>query len=191
MLRYLSFLLLFQISFLFAQDDKPVFSEITYLKLDSTKYDEKQGKRVKCDMTDPRFGSVCPTIYVKIVPNVNSFKYPLVDMFSRGYEYYSGAKHPHRGLATACKLSYLGSAKHQHNKYKIWTNACSKNFGGYSYFIDRKKLSWCRARYSNCADYGGKGWVETSNEEEFYSALEAMRIDVEKYDKKVESEYKL
>ena len=191
MLRYLTFLLLFQISFLFAQDDKPVFSEITYLKLDSTKYDEKQDKRVKCDMTDPRFGSVCPTIYVKIVPNAKSFprKYPLVDMFSRGYISYDGR--PHRTFATSCKLSYLGPAKHLHNKYRIWTNDCSENFGGYSYFIDRKKLSWCRARYSNCADYGGKGWVETSNEEEFYSALEAMRIDVEKYDKKVESEYKL
>ena len=116
MLRYLSFLLLFQISFLFA-GDKPIFTEITYLKLDSTK--GLGNNETRCDMTDTRSGSRCPTIYVKIVPNVNSFKYPLVDMFSRGYEYYSGAKHPHRGLATACKLSYLGSAKHQHNKYKI------------------------------------------------------------------------
>ena len=186
-LKQLSFLLLFQISFLFA-GDKPIFTEITYLKLDSIKWDFNKGKHVKCDMTDPRFGSVCPTIYIKIVPNVNSYKYPLVDMFSRGM---NSSGRPHRTFATSCKLSYLGPQKHQHNKYKIWTNACSKNFGGYSYFINRKNLSWCRARYSNCADYGGRGWVETSNEEEFYSALEAMRIDVEKYDKKVESEYKI
>ena len=184
-LKYLSFLLLFQISFLFA-GDKPIFTEITYLKLDSTK--GLGDNETRCDMTDPRFGYVCPTIYIKIVPNVNSSKYPLVDMFSRGM---NSSGRPHRTFATSCRLSYLGPQKHQHNKYKIWTNACSKNFGGYSYFINRKNLSWCRARYSNCADYGGRGWVETSNEEEFYSALEAMRIDVEKYDKKVESEYKL
>ena len=187
-LKQLSFLLLFQISFLFA-GDKPIFTEITYLKLDSIKWDFNKGKHVKCDMTDPRFGSVCPTIYIKIVPNVNSYKYPLVDMFSRGYVSDNGR--PHRRFAIGCKLSYLGSAKHQHNKYKIWSNDCTKNFEDYKYYIDRKKLTWCTGKYSNCHNYVGRGFVETSNKDEFYSALEAMRIDVEKYDKKVESEYKL
>ena len=84
MLKYLSFLLLFQISFLFAQDDKPVFSEITYLKFDSTRWEASEDKFVKCDFKDPRWGPYCQTIYLKIYPNKFQSSYPLVDIFSVG-----------------------------------------------------------------------------------------------------------